>query len=63
MGCGRVGSSLARSLERIGHDVAIVDQNPASFRRLGSEFKGRRVAGVGFDRDTLVKAGIKDQRS
>ncbi len=60
MGCGRVGSSLARSLERIGHDVAIVDQNPASFRRLGSEFKGRRVAGVGFDRDTLVKAGIEE---
>ncbi len=60
MGCGRVGASLARSLERIGHDVAIVDQNPTAFRRLGSEFSGRRVAGVGFDRDTLVRAGVEE---
>ncbi len=60
MGCGRVGASLARSLEGMGHDVAVVDQNPASFQRLGSDFTGRRVAGVGFDRDTLLKAGIED---
>lgn len=60
MGCGRVGASLARSLERMGHDVAVVDQNPASFQRLGSEFTGRRVTGVGFDRDTLLKAGIEE---
>lgn len=58
MGCGRVGASLARSLERLGHDVAVVDQDPVAFRRLGSEFNGRRIAGVGFDRDTLEQAGI-----
>lgn len=44
----------------MGHDVAVVDQNPASFQRLGSDFTGRRVAGVGFDRDTLLKAGIEE---
>lgn len=60
MGCGRVGASLARALERIGHDVAVVDQDPASFRRLGGEFGGRRVHGVGFDRDTLIQAGIEE---
>lgn len=60
MGCGRVGASLAHSLERIGHDVAVVDQDPGAFQRLGSDFTGRRVAGVGFDRDTLVKAGIEE---
>ncbi|MDN5716243.1 MAG: TrkA family potassium uptake protein [Janibacter sp.] len=60
MGCGRVGASLARSLERIGHDVAVVDQDSAAFRRLGSEFNGRRIAGVGFDRDTLEQAGIRE---
>ena len=59
MGCGRVGASLARSLERMGHDVAVVDQNPDSFQRLGAEFTGRRVAGVGFDRATLQRAGIE----
>ncbi len=60
MGCGRVGSSLARSLERNGHDVAVVDQDEAAFRRLGTAFEGRRVTGVGFDRDTLEEAGIRD---
>lgn len=58
MGCGRVGATLAQSLEQQGHDVAVIDQNRASFRRLGPDFEGRRVHGVGFDRDTLVKAGI-----
>ncbi len=60
MGCGRVGSTLARTLGRHGHDVAIIDADPASFRRLGAEFEGRTVTGIGFDRDTLVAAGIKE---
>lgn len=59
MGCGRVGSALARSLERLGHSVTIVDQNPDAFRRLGPDFGGQTVTGVGFDRDTLVAAGIE----
>jgi len=58
MGCGRVGSLLALSLEKLGHDVAVVDQDEAAFRRLGSAFEGRRVTGIGFDRDTLNEAGI-----
>lgn len=60
MGCGRVGSTLALSLERQGHDVAVIDTNSAAFRRLGSRFEGKRVTGLGFDRDTLQEAGIED---
>lgn len=59
MGCGRVGASLARALERSGHDVAIIDQDEASFRRLGHEFSGRTVTGIGFDRETLEAAEIE----
>ena len=59
MGCGRVGATLARSLESQGHDVAVVDTNTAAFRRLGSSFEGRKVTGLGFDRDTLIEAGIE----
>ncbi|MEY9844886.1 TrkA family potassium uptake protein [Streptacidiphilus sp. MAP5-3] len=59
MGCGRVGSSLARALEKQGHSVAVVDQDPTAFRRLGSDFAGKRVTGVGFDQDTLREAGIE----
>lgn len=60
MGCGRVGATLAHSLEDSGHSVAVVDQNPDAFRRLPGEFTGKKVTGVGFDRDTLVQAGIED---
>ncbi|CAB4695528.1 unannotated protein [freshwater metagenome] len=59
MGCGRVGSSLANELESAGHSVAIIDQSRDAFRRLGSNFQGTTVTGVGFDRDTLVEAGIE----
>ncbi|CAN2205720.1 TrkA K+ transport systems, NAD-binding component [Candidatus Nanopelagicaceae bacterium] len=59
MGCGRVGSSLATELEAAGHSVAIIDQSREAFRRLGPDFKGRTVSGVGFDRDTLIEAGIE----
>ncbi|MER7583499.1 TrkA family potassium uptake protein [Kitasatospora sp. NPDC097691] len=60
MGCGRVGSALARALEKQGHSVAVVDQDPTAFRRLGAGFNGRRVTGVGFDQDTLREAGIEE---
>lgn len=59
MGCGRVGASLARALQRAGHDAAVIDQDETSFRRLGAEFTGRRVTGVGFDRETLEAANIR----
>ena len=60
MGCGRTGSVLAQMFEDRGHSVAVVDQNPNAFRRLGAGFEGRRVTGLGFDRDTLVEAGIQE---
>ena len=59
MGCGRVGSGLAKELELAGHSVSVIDQNREAFRRLGPDFKGRTVAGVGFDRDILLEAGIE----
>jgi trk system potassium uptake protein TrkA len=60
MGCGRVGASLARQLIRLEHSVAVIDQNPDAFRRLGDSFTGRTVTGMGFDRETLVSAGIEE---
>lgn len=60
MGCGRVGSTLAISLESQGHDVAVIDSNTAAFRRLGGSFEGKRVTGLGFDRDTMIEAGVEN---
>ena len=59
MGCGRVGSTLALRLENLGHTVAIIDRDANAFRRLPKEFQGRPVVGVGFDRETLMEAGIE----
>ncbi|MEV6595408.1 TrkA family potassium uptake protein [Actinoplanes sp. NPDC051346] len=59
MGCGRLGSTLAHKLDARGHSVAIIDQNSDAFRRLGAEFGGETVTGIGFDRDVMRQAGIE----
>ena len=59
LGCGRVGSTLARSLAKRSHSVAVIDQDASAFKRLGEGFDGQTVTGVGFDRDTLKEAGIE----
>jgi trk system potassium uptake protein TrkA len=59
MGCGRVGSTLAHNLESRGHSVAVIDQNPDAFHRLGPDFAGLTVTGVGFDREVLIEAGVE----
>lgn len=60
VGCGRTGSLLASSLTEKGHSVTVVDENNAQFTRLGPDFRGRTVHGVGFDRDVLLRAGIEN---
>src|SRR5258706_13133211 len=60
VGCGRVGSELAVSLEKDGHTVAVIDKNRNAFRRLPERFTGRAVLGFGFDRDYLIQAGIEE---
>lgn len=58
VGCGRVGSTVARELDADGHSVVIIDRKPEAFRRLGENFGGRTLTGIGFDRDLLTAAGI-----
>ncbi|HEY2430767.1 MAG TPA: TrkA family potassium uptake protein [Acidimicrobiales bacterium] len=60
VGCGRVGSELAITLEGDGHSVAVIDKDPRSLRRLPPEWTGRTVVGFGFDRDHLELAGIHE---
>jgi len=59
MGCGRVGVQLAWLLVEEGHQVSVIDYDANALNRLGPNFKGQRITGVGFDRDVLVKAGIE----
>lgn len=59
LGCGRVGSYLARRLQEEGHGVTVVDKDNAAFARLGPGFGGDLVAGTGIDEDVLRRAGIE----
>ncbi len=59
VGCGRVGAAVAQSMSAAGHDVTVVDSDPAAFDRLGRSFRGRTVVGICFDRDVLIRAGIQ----
>lgn len=59
MGCGRVGSQVSQLLSDLGHEVTVIDHDANAPARLGPEFKGRIVRGLGFDRNALLEAGVE----
>ena len=60
MGCGRVGSQVSNLMANQGHDVTVIDHRDTdAASRLGPEFKGRLISGLGFDRDILIEAGVE----
>jgi len=60
MGCGRVGEQLSFLLLNEGHLVTVIDSDPLALDRLGPNFKGQKIHGVGFDQDILISAGIEN---
>lgn len=58
VGCGRVGSELAKLLSSEGHNVVVIDRSAKSFERLGMTFNGLTLSGNGFDVELLKHAGI-----
>jgi trk system potassium uptake protein len=65
VGCGRVGSRVALELTQQGHEVTIIDRDPASFSKaqargvLPNDFPGNVVVGDGTDSELLRRAGIE----
>jgi trk system potassium uptake protein TrkA len=59
MGCGRVGEQVSWLMSNEGHQVVVIDSDPAALARLGPHFKGKTVCGIGFDRGVLLEAGIE----
>lgn len=59
VGCGRVGSELAKLLSSEGHDVVVIDKSQDSFDRLGESFNGVTLTGNGFDLNLLKQAGAE----
>ena len=60
VGCGRVGSSLARELDAAGWDVTAIDEREEALSRLGEDWAGGFVVGHGMDLKLLREAGIED---
>jgi trk system potassium uptake protein len=60
IGCGRVGSSVARGLAADGWDVTVVDENEDALDRLGAGWTGGFVVGHGMDVTVLEEAGLAD---
>src|SRR4029434_6626285 len=60
MGCGRVGILLTLELSKAGHEITVIDKNAAAFSRLPPGFEARTMVGLGFDREVLEDAGIKE---
>ncbi len=59
MGCGRIGSQVSELMSAQRHDVTVIDHDSNAVDRLGPNFKGRIVHGLGFDRNVLIEAGIE----
>jgi trk system potassium uptake protein TrkA len=59
MGCGRVGLQVSLLLSNQGHDVTVIDHDANAISRLGSDFKGKVVRGIGFDRSVLMEANVE----
>jgi trk system potassium uptake protein TrkA len=59
VGCGRVGSALAKDLVDDGHDVNVVDHSPEAFTRLGDDFPGQFIQGPALETSVLEAAGIE----
>lgn len=59
VGCGKLGSGLAKVLVKKGNQVTVIDSDPETFELLNPEFSGETLVGVGFDRDVLEKANIR----
>jgi trk system potassium uptake protein TrkA len=60
VGCGRVGSAVAKGLVADGWEVTAVDESEDALVRLGPGWRGGFVVGHGLDVTVLEEAGIAD---
>lgn len=60
MGCGRVGTLLTQELSKAGHEITVIDKRASAFAKLPPGFEAKTIVGLGFDRDVLEEAGIKE---
>jgi trk system potassium uptake protein len=66
VGCGRVGSSVARTMLREGQEVSCLDEDPEAHARLElsldvswEDSGGQFTVGTGLEIDALLAAGVE----
>ncbi|NLT05880.1 MAG: TrkA family potassium uptake protein [Solirubrobacterales bacterium] len=66
VGCGRVGSSIAKSMLADGHEVSVLDENPEAIALLNKgqeqgweDLGGAFTVGTALEIDALLQAGIE----
>lgn len=59
IGCGKFGTQLSEYLNNQNHDVTIIDNNQDALNQLDTNFTGRKILGIGYDKDILEQAGIQ----
>ena len=67
IGCGRVGSAVAKRALEAGHTVSVLDEDPLSHERLDRDLTatwedagGRYTVGAALEIDALIEAGIEE---
>ncbi len=60
LGLSRFGLQFANLMLQAGHQLSVIDRNPAAFERLPKDFPANLVLGIGIDEDVMRKAGIED---
>src|SRR6266498_4820436 len=60
IGCGRVGSTVAKRFASEGWEVTAVDEKETALTRLGENWTGGFIVGHGMDTSVLREAGIEE---
>lgn len=63
IGAGTLGSHIAATMSKSGHDVIVIDITEDSFRRLDESFSGYNVVGDATDLSVLESSNIKEAKS
>ncbi len=63
IGCGRVGAALVRDLERIGHEISLIEKDAEEIKRLDAfddyTFGGTALVGDPTDVEVLRRGGVE----
>jgi trk system potassium uptake protein len=55
LGCGKLGSRLAKKLSEASHQVVVLDREQEALNQLGPDFKGETLAGAAFIEENIAR--------